>query len=151
MDISAAIFVFLLALPVFFFWRWVFRKKNSIVRRRILVWLATILSAPVIYTVLIVAWMSIVEYYPNHYFDAKAWKTDSDSRYEYSHDLIGSKILVGKTKQQVMGILGKYDDTSQAEWYYYIGYRPELTGTDPSNIYVEFKNGRVESVEENDK
>jgi len=92
-----------------------------------------------------------MEYYPNRDFNQKAWMADTDKRYEYSRDLIKSKLLIGKTRPQVEQLLGKNDDTSKTELYYYIGFRPELGGIDPSNIEVYFKNEKVDSVIEHDR
>ena len=143
MDIAVLIILLFIGLPLFFFWRRVFRKTVSKIKRRLLTWGITIFSAPLVYGVVVLVWMEGVEYYPNRDFDQKAWKADSDSRYEYTHDLIKSKTLVGKSRPQVLKILGDNGDTSQAELYYYIGCRPEITGIDPSNIVVNFKNGKL--------
>ncbi len=115
-----------------------------------MIWLVTVLTTPVLYGVLILIFLFTSEYYPNRHFDQKVWKTDSDRRYEYSHDLVDSKILMGKTKKQVIQVLGDRD-TSNNEIYYYIGYRPEIGGIDPSSIIIDFKNGKVDSVFEHDK
>ncbi|HZY35051.1 MAG TPA: hypothetical protein VFE53_00295 [Mucilaginibacter sp.] len=151
MDIAVLIILLFIGLPLFFFWRWVFRKTVSSAKKGVLVWTLTILSAPAIYVLVGLIWIGGIEYYPNRDFDQRAWKADSDSRYEYTHDLIKSKLLIGKTRSQVLQILGDHGDTSQTELYYYIGFRPEITGIDPSNIVVEFKNGKVDTVIENDK
>jgi len=151
MDIAVLIIILVIGLPLFFFWRWVFRKTVSKAKRRALTWTLTILSAPLVYVIIGLVWIEGVEYYPNRDFDQKAWKADSDSRYEYTHDLIKSKMLIGKTRPQVLKILGDNGDTSQTELYYYIGFRPEITGIDPSSIVIDFKNGKVDTVIENDK
>ena len=151
MDIAVFIILLFIGVPLFFFWRWIFRKIASKTRKRVLVWVLTIVGAPAVYVLVALIWIGGMEYYPNHDFDQRAWKTDSDSRYEYTHDLIKSKLLIGKTRRQVLQILGDQGDTSQTEIYYYIGFRPEITGIDPGNIVVEFKNGKVDTVIENDK
>jgi len=114
--------------------------------------LLTLLTAPVLYIIVILIWIAIEEYYPNRSFDKKMWQTQKEVRYEYSHDLINSKILIGKTRNQVLQLLGNDTDTTQTEELYYdIGYRPELTGIDPSTILIHFKNGRVDTVIEHDR
>ena len=151
MDLSAVGLIVVLTLPVFFFWRWIYRKINATFKRRILIWLTTIITAPILYAGVILLWMFSMEYYPNRDFNQKAWMADTDKRYEYSRDLIKSKLLIGKTRPQVEQLLGKNDDTSKTELYYYIGFRPELGGIDPSNIEVYFKNEKVDSVIEHDR
>jgi hypothetical protein len=150
-DFSAIIILLILAIPMFLFWRWVFRKNESKAKRVTLSLLLTFLTAPLFYGLLILIWVFLSSYYPNRRFDKKAWMTDSDRRYEYTHDLIKSKLLIGKTKPQVLRILGDHGDTSQTELYYYIGFRPEITGIDPSSIIIDFKNGKVDTVIEEDK
>lgn len=111
---------------------------------------STIISYPVVYAIFILICFETKEYYPDRTFNSNLWKADSNRRYEYTHDLIKRKLLIGKTKPQVLQILGDHGDTSQTELYYYIGYRPEVTGIDPSNIVIEFKSGKADSVIEND-
>ena len=152
MDLSAVILVVLSSLPVFFFWRWILRKHIEVKRYRLIViWIATIISTPILYAILALMFIGIIEYYPNRDFDKKAWLTDSDKRYEYTYDLISSKLLIGKSKIEVVRMLGKTDTTQTNELYYYIGYKPVFTGIDPSNIEVDFRKGKVNNVEEHDK
>ena len=147
MDISAIVFILILCLPVFFFWRWVFRKSVSKTRKRVLTWVVTIITAPIVYAIFVMLFFYAEEYYPNRDFDRNVWKTDTDTRYEYTHDLIKSNLLIGKTKPEVLEVLGK-TDTSGIYWYYYIGYRPEILNIDPSYIEIHFENGKVTTVKE---
>jgi hypothetical protein len=150
-DYSVFIILLILFIPSYLFWRWVFRKIKSKPKRITLILLLVFLTTPVIYGLLVLAWMFIVSYYPNKKFDCRAWLGDSDRRYEYTHDLINSKRLIGKTRAEVEQILGKNSDTSQTKLYYYIGYRPEVTGIDPSSLIIDFKNGKVDTVIEHDR
>jgi hypothetical protein len=149
MDLFILLFFFFILLLAF--WWWIFRKTESKPKRIALTLSLAAVSTPIIYGLIIMAWFFTISYYPNRDFDRKAWLTDTDRRYEYSHDLINSKLLIGKTRKQVEQILGKNSDTSQTELYYYIGYRPEIGGIDPSSIIIEFKNGKVDNVTEHDR
>jgi hypothetical protein len=150
-DFSVFIILLIIAIPIFLFWRWVFRKTESRAKRKILSLILTVVTAPVFYGLMILAWVLLSSYYPSRNFDRKAWLTDSDRRYEYTHDLINRKLLIGKTRAQVEQLLGANGDTSQSELYYYIGFRPELTGIDPSSLIIDFNNGKVDTVIEHDK
>jgi len=151
-DISALVIIAILGIPVFFLWRWAFRKITSTTRRRAIPWVVTIVTAPVFYAACILIFIEIEEYYPNKDFNKKEWLANKDIRYEYSHDLIKSKILIGKSKQQVLQLLGSDTDTTQNDQLEYdIGFRPEITGIDPSHIVVDFKNGKVSDVVEYDR
>jgi len=151
LDFSAIIIILVLSIPAFLFWRWVFRKSASKVNRVLLALLLTVITSPILYGLIIIGWVTVSSYYPNRRFNAKAWFADSDSRYEYTHDLIDRKLLIGKTRRQVEQLLGKNSDTSQIELYYYIGFRPEITGIDPSSLIIDFKQGKVDTVIEHDR
>jgi hypothetical protein len=151
-ELGHYVMIIITGIPVFFFWCWVYRRRTSTVKRRTMTWLGTIITAPILYVVLIMTWIMISEYYPNRDFDKMMWQTNKDERYEYTHDLIKSKILLGKTRDQVLNLLGDDADTSQIdELGYDIGFRPELTGIDPSYLIIDFKNGKVDTLIEQDK
>lgn len=142
--------VAILAIPLFFFWRWVFRRNASVIKRQLLTSVLTLLTAPIIYVGIVFLWIWSVAYYPNREFTHRAWKENPEIRYEYSHDLIKRKLLIGKTKTQVVVMLGDGKNFSD-DWYYDIGFRPEITGIDPSHIEITFRGGKVIDVVEHDK
>ena len=151
-DLAVYIIPLVFGIPVFFFWRWVFRKFTSARHRLITTWVITIISTPVVYVIIVLGFFLISEYYPDRDFNKNSWQTNKEVRYEYTHDLIKSKILIGKTKKEVLQILGNDADTSQIdELGYDIGYRPEITGIDPSYLIIDFKNGKVDTVIEHDR
>jgi hypothetical protein len=153
-GIGVEIYIILavLGIPVYFLWRWIFKKSRHQTTSKITIWIATILSTPVLYGLLIVIWIFIMEYYPNRDFDKQQWIKNKDERYEYSKGIIKSKMLMGKTKEQVRQILGDDGNSNTSDdWYYDLGYRPELTGIDPDNLEIAFKNGRVNEVVQNER
>ncbi len=91
----------------------------------------------------------VIHYYPSRDFDAKKWRDDVEKRYELSEDLIESKVLVGKTMDEVRQLLGDdYDISGKEEWTYYLGVRPQLFPIDHDYLRIEFKDGRVVKVEQ---
>jgi hypothetical protein len=140
-----------LGIPVFFIWRWIFRK--SIIadkRRKIAVWTATILSTPIVYALVIAGWFWSMSYYPNRHFNKKKWIDNKDQRYEYSNDIISSKMLVGKTKTDVIKTLGDEANLdSSDDCYYDLGFRPGIGNIDSDNLEITFKNGKVVAVIQN--
>ncbi len=77
----------------------------------------------------------------------KKWSTNQETRYELSKDIIGSRMLIGKTKLEVLKILG--DENNKIEenhWIYYLGTRPELFNIDPDMLKIEFIDGKVIKV-----
>ncbi len=134
--------------PLFFIWRAIFRKfiKNEITRV-IATWVTAIISAVVIYACIIIAYLYVLQYYPNRNFSRNEWISNPEKRYELSEDLIKSKLLIGKTYSEVIQLLGESaSDSDSSEIYYNIGYEPILLNTHPSILSIAFKAGRVERV-----
>ncbi len=110
----------------------------------------TVITTPIFYAVIVLTFFYISEYYPNKHFDQKQWFANKDERYEYSENIIESKILAGKTKAQVRQILGdEGNNDKDNDWYYDLGYRPEFANIDPDNLEITFKNGKVTAVIQN--
>ncbi len=147
-NYSAFIIFLIFFVPLYLFWRWIFRKTASKPKRIALTLSLAIVTVPAIYFLLVFAWIFTVSYYPNRNFDRKAWMADSDKRYEYTQDLIDSKLLIGKTHEEVEQILGRNSDTSRRKLKYYIGSKPSIIVDDPSSLTIHFKNGKVDTVKE---
>ncbi|MDU4337449.1 MAG: hypothetical protein E7I31_12055 [Staphylococcus lugdunensis] len=108
---------------------------------------ATLLTIPFIYIGSIFIWLFTISYYPDYSFNKKKWSTNQETRYELSKDIIGSRMLIGKTKLEVLKILG--DENNKIEenhWIYYLGTRPELFNIDPDMLKIEFIDGKVIKV-----
>jgi hypothetical protein len=150
-SIEVYFILILLGIPTFFFWRWLFKKYIQADKtRKIAVWVATIILTPVIYISIVMLYVFSVSYYPTHDFDKRRWLTDEDNRYELSDDLIKSKMLIGKTKNEVRLLLGNETENQDSvnTWYYGLGYRPGLFNIDPSYLEIEFQNNKVLDVEQ---
>ncbi|OCX51155.1 hypothetical protein BEL04_20825 [Mucilaginibacter sp. PPCGB 2223] len=138
----------LLGIPVFFLSKYISKKlikekKNQMIGT----WLATIILTPIIYCSIVLFFVFCVEYYPNNDFDKDKWKADKEKRYELTKDLIGSKLLIGMTKDQVRATLGDEENINDNnDWYYEIGYKPELFNIDPNSIHITFEKNRVVEV-----
>lgn len=146
MGIEVYFFLLILAVPLWLFWRWVFRK-NDRTPRNIASVLATLLSAPVVYICIALFIFWCMSYYPKKDFDRKIWMTDKDHRYEMSGDIIKSKMLAGKTKKEVITILGvEGNEMDSDQWGYELGYLPEIGNIDPDILDITFKNGKVTDV-----
>src|SRR6185437_5169264 len=95
----------ILAVPTFFIWRWLLKKIIKRYRTRIITtWIVTIIFTPIIYIRLILLVLFGMEYYPNRDFDMNEWLANKEHRYEYSKDIISSKMLIGKTKNEIRKI-----------------------------------------------
>ena len=80
-------------------------------------------------------------------FDAKAWKTEPLQRYEMVDDIIESQILSGKSKREIIEILGQPNSKSNAEkegFIYNIGDPPSFFSSQKEYLLIIFKNEHVE-------
>jgi len=133
---------------VFFILRWIIKKRIKNVNiRKIAPWIGTLIATPVIYVGLIYLWLSISSYFPTTEFDKENWISNKEKRYEMSHDIIESNMLIGKTKQEVIDILGDDGNKMESdEWYYSLGFVPRFMTIDPDVLNIKFANGKVIEV-----
>ena len=116
-------------------------------KRRFAIWIATVLSAPIIYIGFVFLFVLSIEYYPKRSFDQKEWLTNKDERYELSDYIIDNKILIGKTKADIKRLLGDEGNKDEDnEWYYELGIRPGIGNIDPDGLVISFKNDKVAGV-----
>ena len=145
-------FILLLGIPTFFFWHWLLEKliKND-KTRKVIVWSATIVTALLLYVGLIMLWFLSISYHPSHDFDIERWFSDQEKRYEMSHNIIDSKMLMGKIKSEVWEILGKKENTESSDIRsYYLWFEPGFMNIDPDVLDIEFENGRVIEVRQHE-
>lgn len=139
-SLEVYLFLFVIALPLFFLWKWLLNKKFKAKSTTLYSVVATILTVPVIYVCLILCWGILSSYYPDKDFDREAWSQDKEKRYEYTHSLNEDRLLEGKTPDQVLEYLGEPDYKENNTFIYYIGFKPRLMGIDPDWLKIEFEN-----------
>jgi hypothetical protein len=147
-SIEVYFILIILGIPTFFVWRWLFKILIQTDRsRKIATWTATIVATPFIYLGLIMLWFLSMSYHPTHDFDKEKWFSNKGKRYELSEDIIGSKMLIGKTKSEVRQLLGDEGNKDESDyWDYYLGFRPGFANIDPDVLDIEFKDGKVVKV-----
>ena len=88
-----------------------------------------------------------ISYYPKTTFNKQKWDENKEERYKMSKNIIKSEILIGKTKDEVIELLGNdfstYDENHIA---YELGFVPELFNIDPDVLDIYFENGKVVRV-----
>ena len=148
LDLDVYFILFIIAIPVFFIWRWLFRKVIIVTNYRLMAtWVATLAATPLIYAGLVLLLLFSMSYYPNHSFNREKWINDREDRYQFSQKMISSKMLIGKTKTEVRQMLGDVENSdSTNSWYYYLGIRPEFSNIDPDNMEIIFQDGKVTDV-----
>lgn len=124
-SIEVYFILLIIALPTFFFWKWVLKKYIKInKKRKAILWFSTIASSLLIYTMLITAFIFWLSYTPSINFDKSKWLTDKEGRFQMASDIINSKLLIGKDTNQVKLILGQpswSSDTTRV-WTYDMGF-----------------------------
>jgi len=95
-------------------------------------------------------WLFSASYYLSHDFDKQEWVTNVKERYKMSENIIETKILIGKTKEEITKLLGQdfysYNENPIA---YELGFVPGLSNIDPDVLDIYFENGKVTKVEQN--
>jgi hypothetical protein len=148
-SIEVYYILFMLGIPTFFFWRWLFKKWIKVDQtRKIATWIATILVTPLIHIGMVIGIINILCYYPSKEFDQQKWLTEKDKRYELSEDIIETNLLIGKTHEEVRQLLGDESNNNQSnDWIYFLGWPPSVFGNDaPEALRIEFEDDKVVKV-----
>lgn len=139
-----------IGVAVFFFFRWLFKKFiHDEKRRKWAVWGMTIIATPVIYVGLIIAMVASWSYVPKRDFSQKKWFSDKESRHEMKDDLIKSRLLEGKTREEVKSIHGEptWGDTTNV-WRYDMGWSSAGFGWKFHTLKITFENARAVKVQQ---
>ncbi|WP_108425414.1 hypothetical protein [Flagellimonas amoyensis] len=149
MSPEVPIIILILAIPSYFVCSWIIRKfkigheRNS---RQIAIVSALLLS-PFVYVALIIIWVFSASYYTSNDFDKIEWDSNVEERYRMAEDIIDSKMLIGKTKSDVIQILGsEYSISNENHLSYELGIKPGLFNIDPDYLDIKFENEVVLSV-----
>ena len=134
----------ILAVPTYFICRLTFKKIKNNGFRQLTTWLVPLALTPIVYLGLILIWFAVATYYPERTFEKDKWTTDVEKRYEMTDDLVNNKKLIGKTKKEIIELLGQEENNLDSlRWTYYIGYKPSIIGIDPDVLEIEFKDDIV--------
>ncbi|MDD2799081.1 MAG: hypothetical protein PHV20_10845 [Bacteroidales bacterium] len=153
MSLEVPIIILILAIPVYFLSKWILKKfkLGNDKNRRFLAIIPTIILSPILYVGIVMIWIFSILYYPKTDFNKQKWDLNKDERYKMSHDIIEHELLIGKTKDEVINLLGsdfyRYDDNHVA---YDLGFVPGLFNIDPDVLDIYFENGKVIKVEQHE-
>lgn len=149
---SVTLIVFLLIVFVL-----VFIFVNTIDKRKWLTFIITVVATPFIYFYGFYPMVNIFSsYHHEKYFDSSSWKNTASLRYEMSDDLLASKELIGRSKDDVTMLLGPYEwlswnddlhDKDPDFWNYGLGIEPGAMNDQKDNMLITFKNSQVVAVE----
>ncbi len=145
----AFLFILILSIPIYMVCKWSLRrlKLGNDKNRKYIAVLPTTILSPLVYVVIITLWVFSISYYSTIDFNQEIWKSNTEERFKMSKNIIESEMLVGKTKEEVIAILGdKYYLNNEDGLAYGLGVLPGLLNIDPSFLFIEFENGIVKKV-----
>ena len=156
-QISSGNWYFLLAILIllYFLINWFigkFLQKNTL--RKAVSLVSAIFLTPAVYYVIVALSFSILfyEYHPEINFNSTEWTENKSERHHMKKDLIESEILIGKSKSEIVEILGIPENKIKVEldtinnWNYYMGSEGHGIGWKFHSLDLYFKKGSVESV-----
>lgn len=149
MSPEVPIIILILAIPTYFICRWIMRKIKigNDRNRKFLAIIPTVILSPILYIGFVMIWIFSISYYPTSDFDQNEWNSNVEERYKMSEDIIESKILIGKTREEVIQILGTdFLNNNESELTYELGFVPGLFNIDPDYLDIKLENGIVISV-----
>lgn len=153
MSLEAPIILLILATPIYFFSKWILKILkfgDNTSRKYLALILAAVLSFTLYVTIGLILIYSIF-YYPEIPFNQQEWSKNTEERYKMSSDIIKSEMLIGKTKAEVIELLGEEDfysgdDKDENHMIYYLGYVPGIASIDPDILEIFFEDGKVVAV-----
>jgi len=95
----------------------------------------------------------LFEYHPARTFKADSWKENVEDRHQMSDDLIHSKILMDKTKEQIADKIGlpinniSLKQDTLTRWKYSMGSRGWGFGFKFYDLQIKFQNGKSVKVD----
>jgi len=156
LSIEVYFILTLIAVPTFFFCRWLFRKfKMSDKARKVAAWITTLILTPAIYIGLVLLLLFGLSYTPSIDFDRSQWLADREGRFQMATDIIKTKMLIKKDTIEVKGLLGEptwgTDSTWKSDaistWTYDMGFGGGngIAGL-MHNLVITFDKGHVVTV-----
>jgi len=145
--------ILILAIPTYFLSNWVMKriKVGNDKNRKFAAVISTIILSPIIYVGLFMIWIFSISYYSTNDFNQNEWNSNIGERYKMSEDIIESEMLIGKTRDEILEILGNnYSSDNEYRLTYELGHVPGLFNIDPDFLEIKFENGIVKSVHQNE-
>jgi hypothetical protein len=148
MSAEVPVIIVLIAIPTFFILGWILKRfiKNKQTRNWTLI-AGTVIIAPLLYLVFVLAFFSYLSIKPQHEFNKEKWLADKHSRFEMRDYIIESKILIGKSKSEIIDLIGKPESKDTTElWKYYLGMSEAGFGVQINYLEITFENRKVSDV-----
>jgi ABC-type transport system involved in cytochrome bd biosynthesis fused ATPase/permease subunit len=110
------------------------------IRKKLILHIITILSSliAIIGIILALVTFKVLTFYETRVFDRYSWEENREDRYQMVDNLVSSGILNGKTKKEVVSILGIDSDTTKNELTYMLSIKFDESTSIPSLLKIEF-------------
>ena len=80
-------------------------------------------------------------------FDRDIWEHNISQRNKIANYLINTNLLIGKTKEEIIRLLGKPNYINENILYYNIGKSDNYMSVDPNLLIIHLKNNKVFKIE----
>ncbi len=140
--------ILIIGIPTYFLLHWIL-KKFIIDSRTLKVSsiIGTLILAPILYFGFIFLFVSYLLYEPQYDFDKEKWFADKNTRYEMRDDLVDSGILNGKTKREIIELIGKSESADSTDiWTYNLGMSGAGLGWQFNRLELTFEDGKISDV-----
>ncbi len=144
-----ALIIAMMTVPIYIVYLGILGKEKirSGKPTKYIVIIPSLLTSIAIYVGAIVFWFFLTSYYPKIEFDKINWRLNPESRYEMSTDIINSNILLGRSRKEIVELLGvNFVDNSECYLAYYLGSIPLPLNMEPDYLGIYFENGSVTKV-----
>ena len=138
------------SISLYFFVLFFLKRRNigSIRNRKFIAFAPTIIMLTVIYMMVIFISFFAMSYYPREKFDQIKWQENIEERYRMSNYIIKNDILIGKTREQIIELLGNDFYGWGNSIGYNLGIVPRIIGISPDILVVYFENDLVIQVKQ---
>lgn len=117
-------------------------------------WVSWVVLTPVIYVAIVLVTFYCVSFTPSKPFSEEQWRNQPETRVEMIDDVIRKRLLIGKTRQQVISLLGEPIDlgnghfsSDKEDMIYYLGPERGLIGIDSEWLLIWLENDVVVKTE----
>jgi hypothetical protein len=153
LGVSAEVYLILFVLGIIFYFllnRVLANRVADPVKRKGFTILGTLVLTPLTYFIFGLAFIYLVLFPKEKKFDfsKEKWDSSKELRFEMRNDLVDSKMLENKTKEEVVRILGQPDNGDTTDyWTYDLGVSEAGFGWQFNDLKLTFEDERANKVE----
>jgi len=153
MSWEVPLIILVIAILIYIVSMWLLKRFNSgnSQNRKYIAIIPAVILSPIVYIGLIIIWICYASYYPQETFSKEKWNANVEKRYSMSRNIIKSDMLIGKTKEEIVTLLGDdYHEYSKDHIGYYLGFVPKIMGIDPDILDIYFEENKVIKVSQHE-